>query len=60
MRETTTIIKPLPNDHRSVNVRIKQHMDDINNLGDREAAKKRKEEGSLVSYQEEVKVEASI
>jgi hypothetical protein len=60
MKETTTIIKPLLNDKRTVEERIQQHIADMNNLGDREAARKRKEEGTLEFYQEDTKEQMFI
>jgi hypothetical protein len=52
MRETKTIIKPLPDESRTIDERIKQHMQDIATFGEVEAVRKRKNEGTLVCYEE--------
>ena len=51
MKETTTVIRPLHGDQRTVEQRIQEHLDDIQKFGEPEAANIRNKEGSLVKFE---------
>lgn len=43
-------LKKLPGETRSIDLRIKEHVDQINSLGEREAIANRLKDGSLVDF----------
>jgi hypothetical protein len=46
--DTTTILKPLPNETRTIDERIKAHLEDIKKHGIVKAIQMRKDDGTFV------------
>jgi hypothetical protein len=52
---TTMVLRKLPNEDRTLEQRIADHIDGLHNKGVKEEASKRIQDGSLIKYEEEIK-----